>query len=57
MTKYYQWRLAKCNGEIFQQRRLVTITTRRNKWYKPWEYTAVYTYGEWETIDMVEIAI
>ncbi len=56
MTKYYQWRLAKCNGEVFQQRRLVTATTR-NKWYKPWEYTVDYTYGEWETIDMVEIAI
>ena len=52
--KYYQWRLAKRNGEIVQQRRLVTSTTK-NKWYKPWVYEVEYDHGEWEDVEMVVI--
>ena len=51
---YYQWRLAKRNGEIVQQRRLITSTTK-NKWWKPWEYAVECDHGEWEDVEMVVI--
>ncbi len=51
---YYQWRLAKRNGEIVQQRRLITSKTK-NKWWKPWEYAVEYDHGEWEDVEMVVI--
>jgi hypothetical protein len=51
---YYQWRLAKRNGEIVQQRRIIKTTTK-NKWWKPWEYSVEYDHGEWEDVEMVAI--
>lgn len=49
-----QYRIAKRDGEIIQQRRYVTSTTK-NKWYKPWEYTVDYEYSDWIDIPMVEM--
>jgi hypothetical protein len=54
LMTYYQWRLAKRNGEIVQQRRLITSTTK-NKWWKPWEYAVECDHGEWEDVEMVVI--
>lgn len=41
-----QYRLARRDGELVQQRRYVTSTTK-NKWWKPWEYHVEYNEGEW----------
>jgi hypothetical protein len=44
--KTVQYRLAKRDGELIQQRRYVTSTTK-NKWWKPWAYEVDYDHGEW----------
>jgi hypothetical protein len=54
MTTYKQYRLAKRNGEIVQQTRQVSTTTK-NKWYKPWEYTCEYEYSEWEDLPFINL--
>ena len=51
---YSQYRLAKRNGEIVQQVRQVSTTTK-NKWYKPWEYTCEYEYSEWKDLPFIEL--
>ena len=48
--KNVQYRLAKRDGELVQQRRYVTSTTK-SKWWKPWEHT----YGEWADFPIVEL--
>jgi hypothetical protein len=53
---YTQYRLAKRNGEIIQQKRSLEIITK-NKWYKPWEYNSESHYGEWEDVEIPEVAI
>jgi hypothetical protein len=53
---YTQYRLAKRNGELIQQKRSLEIITK-NKWYKPWEYKSECVYGEWEDIEIPEVAI
>lgn len=58
MSRYCEFRLAKRHGEIVQQRRYVTYTTRGvSPWWKFWEY--IYdidtTYGEWADMPIPEI--
>ena len=52
--KSVQYRLAKRDGELVQQRRYVTSTTK-NKWWKPWLYEVEYTHGEWADFPIVEL--
>lgn len=61
--RYLQYRLAKRNGEIVQQRRTVTTKpiTHEYSLLKFWQvnklgcYTAESEYGEWEDIPFPEI--
>lgn len=62
MSTYVQYRLAKRNGDIVQQRRTVTwTTTHEYSLLKFWQvnklgcYTAESKYGEWEDIPFPEI--
>jgi len=58
MSAYVQYRLAKRNGEIVQQKRNFTTKTRGiTPWWKFWEYEFVVDteYGEWEDIPWIEL--
>lgn len=59
MTKYNQYRLAKRKGEITQQYRVVTSTTKHAyPLWKIWRwgtYVVDYEYGEWIDMPMEEI--
>ena len=47
--RFVQFRLAKRNGELVQQSRIV-ISTTTSKWYKPWD-TQTETYeSEWQDV-------
>jgi hypothetical protein len=58
MSTYKQYRLAKRNGEIVQQERLVTADTKRV--YPVWQfwhwglYEVTYNYGEWKDIPFAD---
>ena len=54
MMQYNQYRIAKRDGEIIQQTRTVTSTTK-NKWYMPWLYTVQREYSEWVDLPIVEL--
>jgi hypothetical protein len=61
MTNYTQFRLAKRNGEIVQQKRSFTANTRSiTPWWKFWpfweyEFVVDTEYGEWEDVPWVEL--
>jgi hypothetical protein len=58
---YTQYRLAKRNGVIIQQKRSLSYGETRKvyPWWKFWnqEYTYDTIYGEWEDIEIPEVAI
>jgi hypothetical protein len=52
--RFVQFRLAKRNGELVQQSRIV-ISTTTSKWYKPWD-TQTETYeSEWQDVPIPDI--
>ena len=58
---YLQYRLAKRNGEIIQQRRKFMVETKsKSPLWKFWHwglYVATHSYGEWEDVEIPEVAI
>jgi hypothetical protein len=58
---YTQSRLVKRKGELLLQRRKVTVDTKLAhpawKFWRWTELTAEYTYGEWEDVEIPEVAI
>ena len=52
---YHQQRLAKRDGEIVQQQRIVKSTSKVAKWYRPWESVVEREYGDWVDVPFVEL--
>ena len=59
--RYQQYRIAKRNGEIVQQCRYATSSTKNKyPWWQFWNwsiYEVSYDYTEWEDIPMVELNV
>lgn len=57
--RYQQFRIAKRNGEIIQQRRYVHVTTKSLfKWWQFWKwakYECEYEYEPWEDLPIVNV--
>jgi hypothetical protein len=61
MSRYTQYRLAKRDGEIVQQKRTVSVEPKYNiplwKIWKIWSlatYEVIYNYGEWEDVPFAD---
>jgi hypothetical protein len=58
MTRYTQYRLAKRNGEIVQQKRWATVETKNDMpFWKFWKFIHVEiitNYGEWEDVPFAD---
>ena len=50
---YTQYRLAKRNGELIQQKRSLEIIPKMDK---TWEYNSESVYGEWEDVEIPEVS-
>ena len=50
-----QVRFVRRNGELTQQNRSVTSTTKNKCWWKPWVYEVEYSYGKWIDIPIPEL--
>ncbi len=61
MTRYTQYRLAKRNGEIVQQKRTVSVENKYDiplwkiwKLFKLESYEVISNYGEWEDVPFAD---
>ena len=50
-----EFRLARRDGELIQQRRTITSITTNKCWWKPWLYEVEYTYGPWVDVPIKEL--
>lgn len=51
----FDYRLVYVDEVLCQQRRSVKKIVYAKKWWKPWEYSIDYDYGEWCTIPIEKI--
>lgn len=55
MMTYKEMRFVRRNGELIQQERMVTSTTKTPKWWKPWLSTVEYVRHPWVDVPILNI--